>query len=538
MEKRKIYFIENSGNYVTNSPEFSNRQFLKTNSITNKIVHSIGIILILAMVLSFSFAEAQSTTICCEQTNSNLYCQDVPASECKTNMRQVPTACSSTSYCKDGVCYDSNEGTCTDNTPQLVCNNNGGVWSETMPKQCNLGCCVLGDQAAFVPLVRCKRLSSMLGLQTNYRSDITNEVSCVLSVQNQEKGACVYELDFEKTCRFTTRAACLGGESSEGMKGEFYAGKLCSAAELGTNCGPSRQTTCLPGKEEVYFVDTCGNPANIYDSSKIKDAEYWTNIKTKTESCNANSANAVSPSCGNCNYLLGSFCRTAERGKKPTYGDSICADLNCEKTQNGKSYKHGESWCVYNDKGNQEGEMAVGSRFFKHICINGVETLEQCADFRNEVCLQDKIVSGGVEFSQAACRVNRWQDCAAQDNQLDCENTDKRDCRWASLSGVFGLAFGNAEEGGVCVPKVKPGLEFWNDNSKTTCAQAKSTCVVEYEEGFFTKKKCVKNCECIEEGTWREEHEGICSAIADCGESINFIGKEGISGIKLNKIGK
>ena len=33
------YDKENSGNYVTNSPEFSNGQFLRTSNITNRIVH-------------------------------------------------------------------------------------------------------------------------------------------------------------------------------------------------------------------------------------------------------------------------------------------------------------------------------------------------------------------------------------------------------------------------------------------------------------------------------------------------------------------
>src|SRR5690606_37660579 len=117
-------------------------------------------------------------------------------------LQQVPTSCDSTSYCKLGTCYDSSEGTCLDNTPQRVCNANGGVWSETAPAQCNLGCCVLGDQAAFVSLVRCKKLSSFLGLESNFNPGITNEIACIESVQGQDKGACVYESEFQKTCKF------------------------------------------------------------------------------------------------------------------------------------------------------------------------------------------------------------------------------------------------------------------------------------------------------------------------------------------------
>lgn len=137
------------------------------------------IIIILSMPSVFAAEEA---TVCCEATTSGLFCQDVPAEECAPGSKQVPTACESTSFCSSGTCFDSSEGTCLDNTPQLVCNDNGGVWSKEEPAQCGLGCCTLGDQAAFVTLTRCKKLSSFLGLETNYNSGLQNEVQCVLSV--------------------------------------------------------------------------------------------------------------------------------------------------------------------------------------------------------------------------------------------------------------------------------------------------------------------------------------------------------------------
>ena len=85
----------------------------------------------------------QIATVCCEETNSGAFCQNVPVTECKPTSRQVPTSCESTSYCRAGTCYDSKEGTCLDNTPQLVCNDNGGVWSQESPPQCSLGFFVL-----------------------------------------------------------------------------------------------------------------------------------------------------------------------------------------------------------------------------------------------------------------------------------------------------------------------------------------------------------------------------------------------------------
>ncbi len=485
------------------------------------------IFLFAVIILSlFVVAQTDEPTVCCEQTKSGLYCQDVPQSECKPNVRQLPTSCESTSYCKAGVCYDSNEGTCLDKTPQLVCNANSGIWSEQSPPQCELGCCMLGDQAAFVTLVRCKKLSSFLGLQTNYNKAIKSEVECVLTASSQEKGACVYDFEFERICKFTTRFECAQGIGENNVKGEFFPEKLCSAEELGTKCGPTRETTCVPGKDEVYFIDSCGNPANIYDAGKLNDKDYWSNVKDKLESCKPNSDNANSPSCGNCNYLLGSYCRDSDKsGANPTYGENICADLNCKNTQNGKSYRHGESWCVFDDEGSVgEGINSVGSRFFKHICINGEEVLEQCADFRQEECIEDKIETLLGDFAQAACRVNRWQDCVAQNNQADCENTDRRDCLWNEEVKLY---LEGAAKTGACFPKNPPGLKFWEGaDAQRICAQGNAQCVVTFEKGLFGGEKCVDNCECLD-GSWEKERAEICLSLGDCGPNVNWVGDIG-----------
>jgi hypothetical protein len=386
-----------------------------------------------------------------------------------------------------------------------------------------LGCCILGDQAAFVSLVRCKKLSSFLGLETNYDSSVESEIQCIAITQAQDRGACVYDFEFQKSCKFTTRGDCDDGIQAEGgdVSGTFYKDKLCSADELGTICGPSQETICVPGRDEVYFVDTCGNKANIYDSTKLNDQDYWTNVKSKAESCGAGTPNILSDDCGNCNYLQGSFCRDEETaGGNPDYGDYICADLNCENTANGNSYKHGESWCINDDAGSTgKGENTVGSRFYKHICVNGEEVLEQCGDFRNEVCIEDS--SSG--FSQAACRVNRWQYCTTQDNQEDCENTDQRDCRW-----LENLEFGNESTTGACFPVDSPGFNFWDDEeTQQICAQANYGCVVKYEKGLLGGDyECVENCECLED-SWAQARGDICSALGDCGPSVNWIGKKG-----------
>ncbi|MAG38335.1 hypothetical protein CMI45_03040 [Candidatus Pacearchaeota archaeon] len=515
--------------------------------------YGLGIVLLISLVFlilgtqtAFA-AEIVSTsdvTVCCEKTQSGLYCQNAPIEECSSEVnpntnefyKQAPTNCESTSFCREGTCVDSIEGTCSGNTPELVCNNDGGVWFLEEPAQCSLGCCVLGDQAAFVTLTRCKALSADLGLQTNYRNDIQDETQCVLSVAGQEKGACVFDFEFERTCRFTTRSICSQGIDTTGVEGtstisgEFYPDRLCTDEELGTNCGPTENTICVPGKDEVYFVDTCGNAGNVYDAAKTfnRDSEYWANVKTKAESCGADSDNANDVDCGNCNYLLGSFCRDASKeNANPRMGDYICADLNCQDTSNGEDYKHGESWCINSDIGTVDlGDNSVGSRFFRHLCINGEEVVESCDDFRQQTCVEDEIETSLGTFSQAACVVNRWQECFVQDDKEDCENTDRRDCLWKE--GKFDVVTLNkSQKKGVCVPSNSPGFKFWEgEETLSICAQGNAQCIVTFEKSLFGDEECSDNCECLKD-SWEKDHAELCSALGDCGPGINWQGQAG-----------
>jgi len=596
--------------------------------------------LVFVMLLSSVHASGEivgksEATVCCEQTNSGLFCQDVPEVDCRSDSRAIPTACESTSFCNPGYCFDSNEGTCLGNVPQVVCNEEGGSWAEEKPAQCELGCCTLGDQASFVTLTRCKKLSSFLGLETNYNAEVNSEAACILLASSSEKGACVYQKEFEVTCEVTTRADCTServfgtssSETEDGVNSEdlegltpaedevqtspgegevvFNPGMLCSAEVLGTNCGPTEDTTCLAGKEEVYFVDSCGNAGNIYDSNKVDDDEYWSFIKDKSEACSANSDNANSQSCGNCNYLLGSYCRASDsETANPTHGDNICVSLNCEASEEtgDKDRLHGESWCGFDEekdfvpKQRDELEQAgndlveaivsetnaqaashvdkalasiglgngigteflgssgapVGSKFFRYSCINGEVVTEPCAEYRQEECLENIRETSLGDFTEAACRVNRWQDCSAQSNKADCVNGDVRDCKWldgfeyvfmggignssnldsSSISVAQGL-LGEFEAGtrdvGGCVPKNPPGFNFWEGEEATNlCGQANAFCPVTYEKGFGDDDwECVENCECLPGGAIEVKRVQMCMNLGDCGPKVNWIGDKG-----------
>jgi hypothetical protein len=470
------------------------------------------LLITLGILLIGSVSAVGETSYCCEKTKDGAWCQNAPEGKCDESFRVAPTSCEATSYCKLGCCYDSQEGVCIKNTPQKVCQEQGGVWSEKADcdiGQCELGCCLIGNQAAFVTQTRCKRLSSLYGLEINFRNDISSEIECIASATSDVKGACVFERDFERTCLLTTQGECKEMESEE-RNVSFHEGYLCSAEVLGTNCGPTEETTCTNEGDGVYFVDSCGNLANIYDSSKINDKNYWSEIKQESESCNPGVSNADSKTCGNCDYFLGSTCGSYKRGEdnKPAYGDYICKDLSCE--YQGESYEHGETWCINND---ENGENLPGSRHFRLVCYNGEVTVEPCADFRQEICMETDI----EDFRVASCVANKWQDCTSIDNKDDCENPDQRDCKWIN-------------QGSVCVPLYPPGFDFWQEetDAESICSLGDVECTVTYEKGLLGGKECVDNCQCLS-SLWREKMKEVCYSLGDCGESINYIGVEGES---------
>jgi len=523
----------------------------------------VAFLFLLIVVTNFISAEVN---YCCERTKEGAWCQNDILENCNTNngLRAVPTSCEATSYCSLGCCYDSQEGTCMKNTPEVVCNDNGGIYSRESAScdipQCDLGCCVIGNQAAFVTQTRCKRLSALYGLETNFRTDITNEIMCIASTTSDVLGACVYERDYQLTCSMVTQRECENAikANSANSNVKFHPGFLCSADELGTNCGPSEETICIEGKDEVYFLDTCGNTANIYDASKVKEKEYWRKIYQKDESCNARSNNAGSSTCGNCDYYLGSTCeaydRTRDFGARPGVGDYICRDLGCN--YEGQPYDHGETWCETNTN---EGYVP-GAESFRMVCYNGEVTIEPCAAFRSEVCIESEV----NDFTSAACRVNRWQDCIGQDNEQDCENEDKRDCVWRNSGSIrtdinfeedydvkdLKEVFEEFEEGihddayqYVCLPEIPPGFDFWNaeGESEEICSLATTECVARFEKNLIdtargAKYHCVENCHCCandddHDGCYGEDYatnkETFCSSLGDCGIKVNYQGGVG-----------
>ncbi len=499
-------------------------------------IFAFSVFIAAASAVTSPTVKAQTSQGCCEKIkDKSLFCQNSLLSNCETKFSSAPTSCDSTSFCKLGCCYDSKEGTCAENTPRKVCGLSNGTWDSNgncnIP-QCQMGCCVLGDQASLTTLVRCKKLASYYGLETDYRSAVTSEASCVAIAQASDKGACIITTGVETTCKLTSRADCKGLTHNDTA---FNKGFLCSAEQLGTPCTRQARTGCLDGKDEVYWFDSCGNPENIYDADKTRS---WNSgkILDKDRSCNPDSANTKNPSCGNCNYYQGSMCGSVRTGvePRPSYGNYICRDLNCYDTYNEKDYKHGESWCVYDGPVGQGNDL-VGSRHWRHLCVMGEEKVEPCDDYRQSICVEDKVevgnsTSGGgsSQFNEAVCKPNRWRECIDYNNKANPEKScgQNKDCYMTSVWGGKKL----------CLPAVPSGfnlnLETGQGVAESICSSASQKCTVIYVKELLKGWVCKQNCEC-EKPQWVTEMNKWCTSLGDCGGKYNIADKYTTDGYSI-----
>ncbi|MFH1637057.1 MAG: hypothetical protein ABIB71_01380 [Candidatus Woesearchaeota archaeon] len=527
---------------------------------------------------------------CCELTTDGAYCRYVEGSECPEGSAFVPTACEQTAFCKIGCCFSADEGRCYRNTPRATCVEEGATWDADALcgiSQCKKGCCVLGDQAAFITEVQCKHLSEQYPeIEMQFDEVVSSEAECIASVKNMDEGCCVSE----DGCFFTTRGSCPAASTeplaaNDTRETGFFEGMLCSNDKL--SCGCSKQFTTGCVAEDIYWFDSCGNRENIYDSNRDKSYNSGY-VLSEEDSCSLSKASDVT--CGNCDYANGLLCGKDE-GKVMPVGEYTCIDVNCKSTYeddispnaDGKRKMNGESWCIY-DSMPAFARDKVGSKHYRHLCINGEEIVDECKDFREELCVQG--VSGGetlntvdalrgkfseADYIESACRDNRWEDCDAC-NKIDEEVVDKngeitesilerrqkccaneyvRDCFW--LDVTFGEIDG---EEGMCVPQVPPGLKFWGDSdtvasaeksagseAETICAKANKECTVTYrrdgmrrilgETGNVISKifgmkeskdwHAIKNQECTKR-EWLVAGSIACKAQGDCGAYYNYLG--------------
>ncbi len=460
--------------------------------------------------------EALATNSCCEKTASGDTCLYTRVEECDTSGQIANFQhCEETPFCKVGCCVSEEEGSCSKQTSKGTCEAEGFKWHDSPTcevNECKKGCCVLsGASCAYVTENKCDRILDDYPELTKDFREADSELTCTNICREQDMGCCVSEGG--DTCMWGARGNCglMDGTGGEG----FYKDTFCSNENLPCDCDAQQEKHCLEGTEDAYWFDSCDNPEDIAED---------------------------------CDYArLSSLCTEADETNTEAYCKSInCADTWDDPTSsdpnNGMMRYNGESWCSYDALTGPTFDV-VGSRHYRHICINGEEIVEPCKDFREEMCISGTITDAPMgETKTAMCIPNRWKECTTTCNTAKdakdpaemeikmaadkkcCERADLRECSWIGT-----------EDSGVCVPRVKPGLKFWTDmkNGATPDANAISEC----EKGKYETKvqwgkikldpnsdwECKQNCEAYEDELLSSRNQ-YCRSMGDCGAHYNYIG--------------
>lgn len=465
------------------------------------------------------FASVFISAVCCEKLdNGGAWCATADdESQCDSSYNVFDTeTCDAISVPEcHGVCVNENIGDCSENTPELKCEEElGGIWHEEPIEDiaaCQKVCCVLGNTVAFETPTQCRQLFSENGIQGEIREDITDRSTCEELAQSIEEGACVIETDLENTCRRTTESECNDYKENlpEGTLQYTYSNNelyirweknvLCSGSrnvdgqtEYVSDCVKTKNTMC--DGDKVYYVDSCGNKANVYDKDKYNSADYWTYLKNPSNLDEVCQIDGPSSSCGNCDVVSSS---TVCQSGNAQYGNLICGDLSCN--YNGEIKKHGESWCGGTDgtlvpieynfstreiseasrkelEDNYDEYNIPGSRYYRMICSFGEILIDECADYRGSVCVQEEFED---ETTAASCKLNTWETCSLYYTKSECENTIDL-CKWVpgyrwDLEIVNEKNDGKRdEEQGSCVPLIAPGFDFWASDTQgaSICSQA------------------------------------------------------------------
>ncbi|MBL7147893.1 MAG: hypothetical protein ISS82_03645 [Nanoarchaeota archaeon] len=507
--------------------------------------------------------DVSAGNVCCEKVGGE-YCLFTDDGACDSGFNKASTACESTNFCELGCCYSVEDGVCSKNTPKAICESDGGAFSDDPNceiSQCQDGCCQLPGQCSFVSYAECRAsVSGYAGLnfQDVFKTDILDELTCSNQCRSSEEGCCIVDGD----AKFITRTECVD------LSGDFNLNMLCSNPSLGTGCTKEHHTSCLTDKNEVYWFDSCGNRENVYGTS------YNGFVKEAPEGDGKGNIRNVNN--GNCDYVLGSLCTDADdeflealddAGKDTNKIKHMCTDLTCDSSdlfkpdtiQFGSNYwrldedkQNGETWCVYDGKVG-DGVDLVGSRHYRHVCLNGREVLEECKEGREEICVQGDVeLSNGNEITGALCRPNRWQECLSL-NDVDysyseCENVG--DCGYPCENYKKADKDNDYKEccKEECNRKKKceeyPSDCYWHDgfklcapnvptSSTDSCDSGTQECKeVWVKGGTFDDWTCKLNCDC-HEAVWAEKANSLCRSLGDCGAHFNIIGKESLDGFSF-----
>ena len=496
------------------------------------------------LVSALEADDLQKGVSTCVKGKDGSLCQEYASSECaaKCAGECLPSKRDNVPSCKLGTCFDSDSGICQERATKNECELKGGKWFDDPAgnvAECQKACCVVGDEVA--PLItsrECTKIGEIRGITTNYKPEVKNELACLALGRTKVEGACVFENPEEKRCRFLTKVECIGNS------GQFYEGLLCTNSDLGMNYKKQASARCVEGKDEIYWFDSEGNRENIYDANKVKS---WNNgnILSDEKTCEVgDSSNSLKnqKTCGNCNRLFGSVCgqKTSSEKLSDNSIDAVCRDMRCVD-KNGNKRENGESWCEYQgaigtDKGAAGFKRSVdtpGSTHFRATCVDGEVEINPCANYRNEVCAEERNKrTDGEEISSSACITNLWQLCLNYNAEVKGtgvelqESVDKRNekCVKNPLCILKKVDAADSFKFDLCAPKYAPGFDLKKnaEGGELACAFANQKCTVVFVKGLDGWDAKV-NKGCLKEG-FAQQMNDLCMSLGDCGASVNYNG--------------
>ena len=441
---------------------------------------------------------------CCAVTKTGNTCQTTMLENCNPDFQSAPTSCENTEFCEPGCCISPENGLCNRKTSRVDCEQTGGTFERgelCNVQECRPGCCIIGGESIWTTDANCEFEGNTENkdLPTDWRPDIESELQCLFIAEANKEGACVFDSEDgdEKRCVLTSLDDCFKRTGSEA---NFAKDVLCSDPILNTTCEAQDHKGCVAGEEDVYYFDSCGNKEDIAED---------------------------------CDFYRGDYC-----GKE--LNEYTCKDIRCDTDGDGiKDRTNGESWCSY-DSYIGDGKDTGGSRHIKHICNMGTERVAPCADFRNEICVQEDAGIEGGTFSQAACRVNQWRTCLdfnkiKDEGSLTSKCEQNPDCwvKHVEMSGSFDFK--------VCLPEYPPGFDLlpdslYDENGQLNeaayyqasaadgiCDIASLKCTETWICGIFGCV-CSDNCDC-HTSKFTKEMNDFCTALGDCGSYINYLGE-------------
>ncbi len=457
---------------------------LKRGVLRAKALFFIIILIIAIIYLSYNTKVVKADeNVCCEKTIAGNYCEYTNEANCDVNFKKVASSCDKTDYCSTGCCVTSDG--CYPNVGKSNCEANNGVFSlssDCSVSECGKGCCVLGGEYVYTTENECNRLASEYNTNVDFRS-VNSELECISLGRLADKGCCLTKNE----AVYTTREQC------NSLTGNFYFNQYCSS--VSSNCKARDHKNCIENEDDVYWFDSCNNQEEIAED---------------------------------CDYSQGTLCKEVD-------GEYNCKSMDCEETfdnpsndNDGVARKNGESWCDY-DGATGFGRDLVGSRHYRHMCVNGEEIIESCTDFRQQYCSQGVINTGNEEFKEAICIDNDWSPCITECNQANPAAADysvqlakDKQCCEKQKSCVWS---GDASSG-LCLPLVPAGFRHWEGEEQDICGiAALSVPVVWVKKSALDDWDLEGNKHVIENKYFASNFDNYCKSLGDCGAYYNYIGE-------------